>query len=184
RGLTASLTEGLRPVDDLTARLAAVETALSAREAARRDAVAKAQQDIVSHLQRLAERARRASEAESITLREGDRLMRDINAGLDSISRVDTTREIDEAAGKLRALQEKVAPRVRELREMDDWRRFANAQRQEQLIAMAEAIVASLKSDEEAGKTSDLAATARALRELHVKWQEVAEAPRNSAQRL
>ena len=146
RGLTASLTDGLRPVDDLTARLAAVEAALAARDAARREAVAKAQQDVVGHLQRLAERARRASEAESITLREGERLMRDINAGLDEISRVDTTRDIDEAAGKLRALQEKVAPRVRELREMDDWRRFANAQRQEQLIAMAEAIVASLKS--------------------------------------
>ena len=67
---------------------------------------------------------------------------------------------------------------------MDDWRRFANAQRQEQLIAMAEAIVASLKTDEEAGKASDLPATARALRELHVKWQDVAEAPRHSAQRL
>ena len=37
-----------------------------------------------------------------------------------------------------------VAPRVRELRELDDWRRFANAQRQEQLIGMAEAIVGSL----------------------------------------
>jgi hypothetical protein len=67
---------------------------------------------------------------------------------------------------------------------MDDWRRFANAQQQEKLIAMAEAIVASLKGDEESGKTSDLPATARALRELHVKWQEVAEAPRHSAQRL
>ena len=84
----------------------------------------------------------------------------------------------------LRALQEKVAPRVRELRDMDEWRRFANAQRQEQLIAMAEAIVASLKAEEEAGKASDLAATARALRELHAKWQEVADAPRHSAQRL
>ena len=31
---------------------------------------------------------------------------------------------------------------------------------------------------------SDLAATARALRELHAKWQEVAEAPRHVAQRL
>jgi hypothetical protein len=184
RGLTASLTEGLRAPEDLTARLAAVETGLAARDAARRDAVAKAQHDVVAHLQRLAERARRASEAESVTLREGDRLMRDINAGLDEISRVESTREIDDAAGKLRSLQEKVAPRVRELREMDDWRRFANAQRQEQLIAMAEAIVASLKSDDESGKTSDLAATARALRELHAKWQEAAEAPRHSAQRL
>ncbi len=184
RGLTASLTDALRPPDDLASRLAAVDAALGARDAARRDAVAKAQHDVVAHLHRLAERARRASDAESITLREGDRLMRDINTGLDEIGRVESTREIEDAVGKLRAVQEKVAPRVRELREMDDWRRFANAQRQEQLIAMAEAIVASLKSEEEAGKTSDLAATARALRELHTKWQEAAEAPRNSAQRL
>jgi hypothetical protein len=184
RGLTASLADALRPADDLIARLSAVDAALAARDAARRQAVAKAQQDVATHLQRLAERTRRACEAESITLREGDRLMRDINAGLDEISRVDATREIDEAARKLRTLQEQVAPRVRELREMDDWRRFANAQRQEQLIAMAEAIVASLKSEDETGKTSDLAATARALRELHTKWQEAAEAPRHSAQRL
>jgi hypothetical protein len=67
---------------------------------------------------------------------------------------------------------------------MNEWRKFANAQRQEQLISMAEAIVASLKADEEAGKTSDLAATSKALREMHAEWQPVAEAPRQSAQRL
>ena len=49
---------------------------------------------------------------------------------------------------------------------------------------MAEAIVASLKAEAEAGQQSDLAATARALREMHSQWQEVAEAPRQSAQRL
>src|SRR5262245_65015858 len=49
---------------------------------------------------------------------------------------------------------------------------------------MADAIVQSLKADEDAGKTSDLAATARALRELHAKWHDVAEAPRQTAQRL
>ena len=167
-------------------RLAAVEAAFDAKENERREAAARAQQDVVNQLNRLAERARRASEADAITLREGDRLMRDIGAGLQEVdaSRREITRDIEEAAAKLRSLQEKVAPRVRELREMDDWRRFANAQRQEQLIAMAEAIVASLKTDEESGKVSDLPATARALRELHVKWQDVAEAPRNSAQRL
>ena len=193
RGLTASLKEtsnvelrASNSEDPVHARLNAVEQAFAAKEAARRDAALKAQQDVVSQLQRLAERARRAAEADTITLREGDRLLRDIGAALQEIdgSRREVTREMDEAASKLRALQEKVAPRVRELREMDDWRRFANAQRQEQLIAMAEAIVASLKSDEESGKTSDLPATARALRELHVKWQDVAEAPRHSAQRL
>ena len=67
---------------------------------------------------------------------------------------------------------------------MDEWRRFANAQPQEELIAMAEAIVASLKAEEEAGTETDLAATAKALRELQSRWREVADAPHHAAQRL
>jgi hypothetical protein len=109
--------------------------------------------------------------------------MRDLRTGLDAAA-AGGPRDVDEIASQLRALQEQVAPRVRELREMDEWRRFANGQRQEQLIAMAEAIVSSLKAEEDAGRPSDLAATAKALRELHAKWQEVADAPRAVAQRL
>src|SRR6185436_20639654 len=96
----------------------------------------------------------------------------------------ETPKEVGEAIGVLRKVQEDVAPRVKELRDMDEWRRFANAQQQEQLIAMAEAIVASLKAEEEQGKETELAATAKALREFHLRWQEVADAPRHSAQRL
>jgi hypothetical protein len=184
RSLTAVLVEASRPDADLDARLTAVAAAFAAREAAVRDALVQAQQSAAAQLQRLAERARRAAEAESITLREGERLIRDIVTGLDESSRVESTPEIQEAAARLRELQEHVAPRVRELREMDEWRRFANAQRQEQLIAMAEAIVASIKADQEAGRETNLPATARALRELHAEWQQVAEAPRNVAQRL
>jgi hypothetical protein len=188
RSHASSLAGASRPAQDLVDRLSAVEATLAAREAAReqarREALQRAQEHALAQLQRLAERARRAAEADSITLREGDRLMRDIRAGIDEAGRVEATPAITETIAKLTALQEQVAPRVRELREMDEWRRFANAQRQEQLIAMAEAIVASLKTEAEAGRESDLAATARALRELHTKWQEVAEAPRNSAQRL
>jgi hypothetical protein len=184
RALASTLADAGQPDDSVGARLDAVDRVFAERDAARREAAARAHQDRVAHLQRLAERARRAAEAETITLREGDRLMRDIQTALDEHARGESHRDLDEAAAKVRSALEKVAPRVRELREMDEWRRFANAQRQEQLIAMAEANVASLKTDEEQGKTSDLAATARALRELHTKWQEVAEAPRNVAQRL
>ena len=182
------LSTSLRSEADLDARLDAVGQAIAAREAARdaerREAAARARQAVVTQLQRLTERAKRASDADTITLKEGDRLMKDIGAGLDAAAKGDNAREIQEAADALRKLQEQVAPRVRELREMDDWRRFANAQRQEQLIAMAEAIVVSLKAEAEQGKDSDLAATARALKEMHASWQEVAEAPRNVAQRL
>ena len=98
--------------------------------------------------------------------------MRDIGAGLGSWRQPPRGRARDRRGGRASCatLQEQVAPRVRELREMDDWRRFANAQRQEQLIAMAEAIVASLKSDEEAGKDvrpgGDRPRAARAAREV------------------
>jgi hypothetical protein len=168
------------------ARIAAVSQTLASRQSAvdatRAEETAKVHQARAAQLQRLTERARRVMEAEAITLREGDRLMRDIVAGL--AEPTDATPEVADAARALRALQEKVAPRVHDMREMDEWRRFANAQRQEQLIAMAEAIVLSLKNEAEAGKTSDLPATARALRELHAKWQEAADAPRQSAQKL
>jgi len=138
----------------------------------------------------MVDRAKRASDAETITLREGDRLMRDLGAAIDEGSKAASaktatkSKDLEDTIARLRELQGAIAPRVRELREMDEWRRFANAQQQERLIAMATAIVASLKSEEEAGKTSDLAGTARALKELHAKWQEVADAPRQSAQRL
>lgn len=187
RGHANVLSTALRPAPDLDARLAAVAETITAREAAReaekREAAAKAKQAALTQLQRLIERAKRASEADTITLKEGDRLMKDIGTSLDAAGKIDS-KELQDAVATLRTLQEQVAPRVRELREMDDWRRFANAQRQEQLIAMAEAIVLSLKAEAEQGKESDLSATARALKELHAKWTEVAEAPRNSAQRL
>jgi hypothetical protein len=188
RGLMATLSAAGRPADDLAARLTAVELRFAehdkARQAAEEAAVQAARQEILNQFRHLIERARRASEADAITLREGERLMRDITAGLDLAHKAPGSREVEEAVARLRSLQEQVAPRVRELREMDEWRRFANAQRQEQLIAMAEAIVASLTAEQEAGKPSDLAGTAKALRELNAKWQEVAEAPRQNAQRL
>lgn len=184
RGLTAVQVDAGRPVDDVTARLRAVEAVFAGRLAQRDAELEKDRAAALTVLQRLIERARRVAEAETITLREGDRLMRDISAGLEGATRPGVDSALDEAVAQLRDLQGRVAPRVRELREMDDWRRFANAQRQEQLIGMAEAIVASLQADQDAGKTPDLAATARALRELHTEWQGAAEAPRQSAQRL
>jgi hypothetical protein len=184
RGLTAVLADAARPADDLIARLRGVEQVFLGRHAERDAAADAAREGVLVQIRRLSERARRVADAEAITLREGDRLMRDITAGLDAATSAGSSKALDEAAAELRELQTRVAPRVRELREMDDWRRFANAQRQEQLITMAEAIVASLKADEEAGKETDLGATARALRELHAEWQQAAEAPRQSAQRL
>jgi hypothetical protein len=182
--LVDSLAGASRPATDLADRLSVVSRAFEARETAARETAAKAKLDMATKLQRLTERAKRVAEAEAVTLREGERLMRDLTTALDEAGSGEGSKELSDAIAALRAQQEAVAPKVKQLRDMDEWRRFANAQQQEQLIAMAEAIVASLKADEEAGKTSELAATAKALREFHLRWQEVADAPRHSAQRL
>ncbi len=187
RAMLATLADASRPATDLADRLAVVSRAFEAREAAVREAAEKARQDLASKFTRLAERAKRTAESETMTLREGERLLRDVAAALDleaGLGSGETTKEIREAIVTLRAQQESVAPRVKELRDMDEWRRFANAQQQEQLIAMAEAIVTSLKAEEAEGKTTELAATAKALREFHLRWQDVSDAPRHSAQRL
>ncbi|MSO49175.1 MAG: DUF349 domain-containing protein [Acidobacteria bacterium] len=184
RAMVATLADASRPATDLADRLAVVSRAFEAREAAAREAAEKSKLDLAVKLQRLAERAKRTAESETITLREGERVLRDVMTALEEVGSGDHTKEVTEAIAALRVQQETVAPRVKHLRDMDDWRRFANAQQQEQLIAMAEAIVASLKVEEEAGKTAELAATAKALREFHLRWQEVADAPRHSAQRL
>ena len=183
RGLSATLADGLRPATDLNDRLAAVGAAFAERETAEREAARRDHEERLGRLSQLGDRAKRAAEAEVLTLREGERLMRDLRAGIDDAAR-EAAKDVQELCAGLRRVQERLAPRVHELREMDEWRRFANAQQQEKLIAMAEAIVASLKSDMETGKESDLLATARALKELNAKWQEVAEAPRHSAQAL
>ena len=184
RALVATLVDASRPAPYLADRLAVVSCAFEERETAAREEASKAKLDRAVTLTRLTERAKRSAESETITLREGERLLRDVTAAIDGAASGEITKDISEALAGLRAQQEAVAPRVKELRDMDEWRRFANAQQQEQLIAMAEAIVASLKEDEEAGKITELAVTAKALREFHTRWQEVADAPRHSAQRL
>jgi hypothetical protein len=184
RGLAATLNDASQPASDLLDRLAVVSQAFEARETAAREAAAKAALDQVAKLTRLVGRATRTAESDTVTLREGERLLRDITTAVENVGKGETTKGTGEALAALRTSQEKIARRVKELRDLDEWRRFANVQQQEELIAMAEAIVASLKAEEEAGAASDLAATANALRELQSRWQKVADAPQHSARRL
>ena len=184
RRLAATLDDASRPASDLLERLAAVSKVFEARQTAAREAAAKATRDQAAKLTRLVARAKRAAESDTVSLREGERLLRDITTAVESAGKREATKESGAALAALRTLQDPIADRVKELRDLDEWRRFANVQPQEELIAAAEAIVASLKAEEESGAASDLAATANALRELQSRWKEVADAPQHSAQRL
>ena len=183
RGLATVLTNAARPAADLTDRLNAVAAVFAGRDNQSKEAEDKTRLDLLTKVQRMTERAKRVAEADQITLKEGERLLKDIRAALDEAAAHDR-KDFNDAASALRAQLEKVAPRVRDLREMDDWRRFANAQQQERMILEAETLVAKLALEEQQGLPSDLATAARMLRDFHTKWKSAAEAPRDQAQRL
>lgn len=174
----------LEPPAEAADAMREAEAAVVRREAEARDASAKAGAERVARLTRLCDRADRIAKAPEITLREGERMLRDAKTALDEPAGHPHPDGYDTAAGRLRALLEQIAPRVRELRELDDWRRFANAQTQEELITRAEALAAELEADAVAGRESDLGAAARALRDMQARWKTAAEAPRDRAQEL
>lgn len=166
-------------------QMRAAEEAVTGREAEARETKLKVSAERVSRIERLADRADRIAKAGEITLREGDRMLRDAKIALDEPAgdlRGDAS--YDAAVARLRGLLEQVAPRVRELRELDDWRRFANAQAQEDLIKKAEALAAGLEADAAAGREPDLGKAAATLRDLQSRWKTAAEAPRDKAQEL
>jgi hypothetical protein len=184
RGPAAALSDASQPASDLMDRLAEVGHAIEAREAAAREAAAKAARDQASRLTQLVSRARHAADAGALNLREGERLLRDVTTALENAGTGKTTKELGDALAALRKLQDPVARRVKELRDLEEWRRFGNAQTQEELIATAETLATSLKVAEESGAASDLAAAANSLRELQAQWKAVADVPPESAQQL
>lgn len=174
----------MEPPADAAEQLRAAGEAIAAREADAREAKLKVLAERVAKIQRLADRAERVVKAEDMTLREGDRLLRDAKMALDEHVGDPRPEGYDAAVARLRGLLEQVGPRVRELRDLDEWRRFANAQVQEDLIRKADALAAELSADAEAGRESDLGKAAATLRELQAKWKASAEAPRDRAQEL
>jgi hypothetical protein len=85
-----------------------------------------------------------------------------------------TKQDVEEITRRLKAVQTTLMPRLQELRDADEWQRFANVTIQEQLCARMEA----LKSED------DPEAIARQVRELQQQWRQAADVPRAQAEPL
>jgi hypothetical protein len=150
----------------------------------RQAAVERTERQHVQRLEQLIERAQKRSAAEDLTLREADRLARDLRSAIETP--IEGNREAQQAlVERLRAAAALVAPKLHDLREMDEWKRFANAAVQEELIAKAEALRVKYGFDAPEGpKEEDLDKAARELHDIQERWKSVAEAPRAQAQAL
>jgi hypothetical protein len=135
---------------------------------------AKQEQDNLRRLQQLARQVEMLAAAEQITLKAGDRALRDIKAALEQRAPLPSKKDRQEVHARLEQSRTAIAPRVQELRDADEWQRWANLQVQEELCREMEA----LKGEENAETAS------RRMRELQGRWREVALAPRTQGEAM
>jgi hypothetical protein len=160
-------------------RYTAAETTVRERAEAKRVAAEKALRQQVQRIDQLIERVHKRAEAEDLTLKEADKAARDLRAAIETPLTV-PHHEREYLVERLKAALAALAPKLHELREMDEWKRFANAAVQEELIAQAEAL--GKKYDLE--KPDDMEKAARELHDIQERWKTAAEAPRAQAQTL
>ncbi len=167
------LTNGI-PVDAAVhAQYAAASARWRERDQAARDAAARHASENQTRLQELFDRANALVTATDTPIKDLDRIARDLRAALDAPAALPDHAN-DELVPKLKALLASLGTRLREMRETDEWRRWANAGIQEELCKRIEAL----------REVSDLADVSRQLRDLRRQWKAVSSAPKDDADTL
>ena len=156
--LTGEWSSSVGQADGLDAavsqRFADAEVKVAQRAAERQAAEERLVRQQVQRIEQLIERAHARAAAEDLTLREADRIVRDLRTAIDAPAATPGAphipdRERHDLIERLKAALAVVAPRLHDLREMDEWKRFANAAVQEELIAQTEALRAKYHLDAE-----------------------------------
>jgi hypothetical protein len=180
----ASLQSKCDAVDPAVAeRYAAADARVRLRAEESRAAAERTVRQQVQRIEQLVERATARAAADDVTLREAERIVRELRAAIEAPHL--PGREQQALAERLKAAQGVIGPKVHELRELDEWKRFGNAAVQEELIARTEALRAKYGFDTPEGvKPEELDNVARELHEVQERWKQAAEAPRAQAQAL
>ncbi|MFI5183682.1 MAG: DUF349 domain-containing protein [Vicinamibacteria bacterium] len=140
----------------------------AARDAAsKREADARARRDQVARAEALSVRIEALGKVEGLTLRDAEACLREARTALASPLPA-------KVEHRLKAARAALFARAQELREADEWSRWANAAIQEELCQRLEAL---------AGQ-EDLEEVAKQIREADVRWAVAKLAPREQADGL
>jgi Domain of Unknown Function (DUF349) len=151
----------------------------------RRAAADRARRQQLQRIDQLIDRVHKRATAEDLTLREADRAVRELRTAIEAPAIEIDEREHHVLVERLKVALSVMSPRLHELREMDEWKRFANAAVQEELIAQAEALRTKYGFENPDGpKEEDVEKAAKELHDIQERWKTVAEAPRAQAQAL
>jgi hypothetical protein len=163
-----SLVPGGAGDPDVQARYAAAEQAFTARDTAAHEEDQRARREALARLQQLVLRLEPIASRADLSLKTGERALKDIRTALGTIPQLPSKRDYDEIVRRLKAAQTALMPKVQELRDVADWQRWANVGIQEQLCEKMEAVKA-IEDPEEIAKQ---------VRDLQQQWREAADVPR------
>jgi hypothetical protein len=169
------LVAGLAAVEPgLAGRFAAADAGLTARGADAHEADARSRREALARVQQIAARVEPLAARADLSLKAGERALHELRATLADVPPLPSKREYDEIVRRLKAAQAALTPKVAELREAEDWKRFGNAGVQEQLCARMEGLRA----------LEDPEALAKEIRNLQQEWRQVADVPRAQGEAL
>jgi hypothetical protein len=159
----------------LQARYAAAAAVLEAREEVLREGKTRQQQENLTRLQADVLRLETRAAAEQLTLKDADQIVKDVKLLVGTMGPLPTKQDREDLTVRLQAVRTAIGPRIQEMRESEEWKRWANVQVQEELIAKMEALVALPKPTR---------TRPRRRCALQERWKPVAAAPRSQGETL
>lgn len=161
---------------ELQARYDVAAQALEAQEQTYRDGKGQQQTDNLQRLQALVQKFETRAAAEQLTLKQTDQLLKDVKLAVGTMGPLPSKQDREDLMVRLQAVRTALTPRIQELREAEEWKRWANVQVQEELCARMEALVTQAEADPEKASNE--------MRTLQERWKPVAAAPRSQAEAL
>jgi len=149
---------------------------LDARENEHRESRQRFQHENLQRLREGVQNLETRAAAENLSLKEAERILKDTKLAVGTMGPLPTKQDRDDLTVRLHAVRSAVTPRIKELREAEEWKRWANVQVQEELCAKMEALIPV--ADGEPDKA------ANEMRALQERWKSVAAAPRSQAEAL
>lgn len=149
-------------------RLTRAIAALEESERAHQEERAKQEEHNLKRLHQLCRHVEGLAAGDQLTLKAGERALKEIRQALESRVDLPSKRDLQEVRTRLEHARTALGPRVQELRDADEWQRWANLQVQEELCRAMEAL----------REESSLDVAARRMKELQARWKPVALAPR------
>jgi hypothetical protein len=160
----------------LLARFEAVNQQLESREAEHRELRMKSQHDNLQRLQAAVQDLETRAAAENLSLKDAEKILKDTKLAVGTMGPLPNKQDREDLTVRLQAVRTAVTPRIKELRDAEEWKRWANVQVQEELCTKMEALIPIADAE------PDKAATE--MRNLQEKWKSVAAAPRSQAETL